>query len=501
MSEGGGSTLTSVLAVDIGTSGCKLALIDPHGKILAKTLTRYKVIRPDPICAEQDPLTWWKAFKQGLSKLLRISKENPSKIRAIGISGQSPVIFPVDANGEPLYNALLWMDRRALSQAKKLAKIFGIREDPSNSLAKILWFKEEKPQVFDKAFKFLQASDYLAFKLTGRFVTDKFTAMTSFFNPSDWKYPKQVEELGIPVEKFPSVLEPGSPIGYVSKQISKEAGLSESTLVVAGSIDAYLAVLGSGAIKPGSACDITGTSTCLMITSSKAVSDPKDRIFCTSHFLKDLFIVSGILSTTGGSINWFLEEFGSNEILEASKTGGDPFELLISRASGIPPGAEGLIFLPYLAGERSPIWDPFAKGAIIGLTLKHGKGHVIRAILEGCAFGLRHVLETAEELGVQVDEIRACGGASKSDLLCQIKADVVGKPILTLQEPDASLTGAAILAFVGGGIYKDLREAAESIVKVKRIFAPKDELRGKYDPLFRLYKRSYDVLKDILHSL
>ncbi|RLG40294.1 MAG: hypothetical protein DRO05_06760, partial [Thermoproteota archaeon] len=442
--------------------------------------------------------TWWEAFKGGLSRL--IASKDPGEIVAVGISGQSPVILPVDSRGYVLHNALLWMDRRAVSQAKKLTEIFGIREDPSNALAKILWFKDEMPHLFAKTYKFLQASDYIAFRLTGKFVTDKFTAMTAFFNPHEWKWPKEVEDMGI-LEKLPEVVEPGSPIGNVSRSASKEIGLSEDTMVTAGSIDAYLAVLGSGAIKPGSACDISGTSTCLMITSSKPIHDPKERIFCTPHFLKDLFIISGLLSTTGASISWFLEEFGREEMLEASESGEDPFDLLVSRASEVSPGAEGLIFLPYLAGERSPIWDPFAKGAIIGLTLKHGKGHVVRAILEGCAFGLRHVLETAEELGVHVKEIRACGGASKSDLLCQIKANVVGKPVLTLREPDASLIGAAILAFVGSGIYREVVEAINSIVKVRKVFAPEEEFRKIYNHLFCLYKQSYEALKDILHNL
>jgi len=490
--------LTCVLAVDIGTSGCKLALVDPYGRVTAKTAVRYEVIRPNSICAEQNPHTWWEAFKEGLSTL--IASKDSDEIVAVGISGQSPVILPVDSRGDVLHNALLWMDRRAVSQAKKLAEIFGIREDPSNALAKILWFRDEMPHLFAKTYKFLQASDYIAFRLTGTCVTDKFTAMTAFFNPHEWKWPKEVEDMGI-MEKLPEVVEPGSPIGHVSRSASKEIGLREDTIVTAGSIDAYLALLGSGAVKPGSACDISGTSTCLMITSSKPVHDPKERVFCTPHFLNDLFIVSGVLSTTGASISWFLEEFGREEMLKASEIGEDPFNLLISRASKVPQGAEGLIFLPYLAGERSPIWDPFAKGAIIGLTLKHGKGHVIRAILEGCAFGLRHVLETAEELGANVKEIRTCGGASKSDLLCQIKANVIGKPILTLSEPDASLIGAAILAFIGSGIYKKVLEAIDSIVKVKKVFIPEEESRRVYDHLFHLYKRSYDVLKEILHSL
>ncbi|RLG46509.1 MAG: hypothetical protein DRN92_05125 [Thermoproteota archaeon] len=501
MSESGGSALTYVLAVDVGTSRCKVALVDPHGKVLAKTLEGYEVLRPDSICAEQSPLVWWKAFKKGVSELLRISKVDPRKIAAVGISGQSPVVFPIDSKGNPLNNALLWMDRRALPQAKRLARIFGVREDPSNALAKILWFKDEKPWVFNETFKFLQTSDYIAFKLTGKFVTDKFTAMTAFFKLSDWSWASEIEDLGVPIDKFPDVLEPGSPIGPILGQVSREVGLGEDTVVVAGSIDAYLAILGSGAIRSGSACDITGTSTCLMITSSKAIYDPKERIFCTPHFFKDLFIVSGVLSTTGASISWFLEEFGKEEILKASKTGEDPFDLLISRASGVQPGSEGLIFLPYLAGERSPIWDPFAKGAIIGLTLKHGKNHIIRAILEGCAFGLRHIIETAEELGVHIDEIRVCGGASKSDLFCQIKANVVGKPVITLQDPDASLVGAAILALVGGGIYKEIKSAVKNVVKIGSIFTPEEGFKGKYDEIFGLYKQSYNVLREILHKL
>jgi len=480
--------LSYVLAVDLGTSGCKVALVDPEGRALAKAARKYEVVCPDAVSAEQDPLTWWSAFCEATREVLSWGFD-PANVAALAISGQAPVVVPVDETGSPLHNALLWMDRRAARQAEKLTHVLGGRPDPSSALAKMLWFEEERPSIFERTAKFLQASDFLAFRLTGRFATDKFTAMTAFFDPVKWAWPDFMEELGI-LDKLPEVLEPGSAVGNVSAEAAKETGLSEGTLVVAGSIDAYLAVLGSGALDPGSACDVTGTSTCLMVTHSEFVVDPKGRVFCAPHFLDGLTIVSGVMSTTGASLEWFTRLLGRGGLDE-----------LTSEASNVPAGADGLIFLPYLAGERSPIWDPLARGALVGLTLGHGRGHVFRALLEGCALGLRHVLEAVEEIGVSVRELRACGGGSRNDLWCQIKADVTGKPILAVEEAEASLMGAAMLASVGGGLHRGLREAASSMVRVARAFYPRSELREAYDRLFELYKRSYQGLKDVFRGL
>lgn len=479
---------TCLLGVDIGTEGCKAIVFNLRGESLARSYQQYSITIPQPTWAEQDPQQWWKAVRKSVADVVKQASKRRGEISCVSVSGQSPVLVPVDRRGNALMNALIWMDRRAVEQSKTMAQTVGVTDDASMNLPKAIWVKENRPQIFQETYKFLQTTDFVEFKLTDNFVTDWLNAGTFHFDYRRHEWPTDLlNQLKIPVEKFPKVLRSSEIVGTVTDMAARETGLKKGTPVAAGGIDAYLAMIGVNALTVGSTCEITGSSTCLMAPSRQEVPDPEKRVQCEKFpLLPNFWITWGTMSSTGASLRWF------RDIIEPKAS----YQDLDVEAEKAPPGSGGLIFLPYLMGERSPIWDTYARGVFIGLSLDHSRKQLIRAILEGCAFGIRHNLEIMEQLGAKVDEIRSCGGAAKSRVFGQIKADVTGKPVVVLREIEASALGAAILASVGAGFYPNLRKAAENMGHTECKISPRKDLFKKYDFSFRMYKDAYLHLKE-----
>ncbi len=482
-----------VLSIDIGTSSCKIGLYDSGGKALTKLSKSYPIHIPKPNLAEQDPEDWWKAVCSLIRELIYKRHYDPQNVKAICISSQCPVIFPIDKEGKPLYRALLWMDRRAIDEVKIIEEKIGVKFDSSFPIPKILWFKRHLPEVYAKTFKFLQPLDYIIFKLTGKIVTDYFTASTAGFNLETKRYAEDaLASLNIDSSLLPEPLKPGEIVGSLSDEASKILGLNKDTLVVMGSIDAYLAVLGCGCIKPGVACEIAGTSTCIMVAHDRKIVDPKGRVFCSKHFVDGLWIVSAIMATTGACVEWFRKNVLEG-VLEISE--------MFKGVEEVEAGSLGLIFLPYLSGERSPIWDPRARGILFGLTLKHNRKHILRAILEGCAYAIRHNVDVLRELGVNISELRVCGGGAKNELWNQIKADVLGINVYKMYELDASLLGASILAFTALEQYNSLIEACNKMVKADKCYVPNVKNHEIYNRLYKIYCEIYPRIKDLFELL
>lgn len=411
------------------------------------------------------------------------------QIACVTLTGQSPVLIPVDKSGNPLMNAIIWMDRRAVKQSETIARITGLNEDPSMVFPKIMWIKEHQPQIFQKTYKFLQATDFIEHKLTGKFVTDWLTAFTCHFDYKSHRWSAEIlKQLDIPIEKLPDVYRPTEIVGVVSEEASRGTGLKKGIPVIAGGIDAYMAIIGVNALREGSVCEITGSSTCLMAPSNHKIQDPEGKMGCEIFpLLPSFWITWSVMSTTGASLRWFRDRFGHP---------GESYKDLDMEAEKVSAGSDGLIFLPYMMGERSPVWSPAARGIFIGLSLRHTRKHMIRAILEGCAFGIRHNLEKIEELGCEIDEIRSCGGAAKSSVFSQIKADVTGKPIIIPREIEAPSLGAAMVGAVVVGIYRDIKEAGENMVQARCRINPRKIMHRKYDIFFQMYKDAYICLKD-----
>lgn len=478
-----------LLSVDLGTEGCRAMIFDEKGNSLARSYQQYQIIVPKPSWAEQDPNVWWEAFRNVVSGVSKSLGNNSKKIACISLTGQSPVVLPVDKSGNPLMNALIWMDRRAVKQSMDMEEDTGLKEDPSMVLPKIAWIKEHRPRTFRKTEKFLQATDFLAYKLTGKFATDWLNASNYHFDIERSRYPDEIlDQLKIPYDKFPEVYKPTEIVGTITERAFRDVGIKKGTPVVIGGIDAYMAMIGVNALKEGSVCEITGSSTCLMVPSNNKIFDKKKRILCVKFpLLPNFWVLCAIMSSTGASIRWFLDEFGQI---------GESYSDFDREAERAPVGSDGMIFLPYMMGERSPLWDSAARGVFIGLSLNHTKRHMIRSILEGCAFGIRQNMEIIEELGGKINEIRSCGGAAKSPFFGKIKADITRKPIIIPREIEASALGAAIIGSVAIGVYNKIETAARNIVKIKNIINPQGTFRKEYEKGFQMYKDAYAYLRN-----
>ena len=477
-----------LLGIDVGTEGCKALLFNVEGKSVARSSSRYSVVVSESSWAEQDPLFWWEGVRESIKEVVTKARVSARDVACVSLTGQSPVLVAVDEKGKPMMNAIIWMDRRAVTEAKKLLRLTGLKEDPSMILPKILWLKEHRPKIFRETHKLLQATDFVGYQLTGRFATDPVTASTIHYDAEKQKYPLDVlSELQIPLEKLPNVLFPTESKETVSGEASRLTGLRAGTPVVLAGIDAYMALIGVNALQPGRACEITGTSTCIMVPSRKKIVDPEARVECSPFpSVPNLWILWGMMSSTGASLSWYRDNF----------VGGESFGEIDAEAAKIPPGSQGLIFLPYMMGERSPIWDTSARGVFAGLSLNHTRKHFARAILEGCAFGIRHNIDTIEELGGKITEIWSCGGAASSRIFGQIKADVLGKSIIIPKEIEAPALGAAIIGAVNIRVYKNLAQAAKNMVSAECTIPPQKSVHKKYEPFFRMYRDLYPPLKE-----
>ncbi len=477
-----------LLGIDVGTEGCKALLFNIEGKSVARSYSRYAVVVPKSSWAEQDPLLWWEGVRSSVKEVVKKGRVSARDVACVCLTGQSPVVVAVDKKGNPMMNAIIWMDRRAVKEAKELLKLTGLKEDPSMILPKIMWLKKHRPKIFRETHKFLQATDFVGYRLTGKFATDPVTASTIHYDAEKRKYPLDVlSKLQIPPEKLPNVLLPTKSKETVSGEASRLTGLRIGTPVVLAGVDAYMALIGVNALQPGRACEITGTSTCIMVPSRKKIVDPEARVECSPFpSVPNLWILWGMMSSTGASLSWYRDNFGGRE----------SFSEIDIEAAEIPPGSQGLIFLPYMMGERNPISDTSARGVFAGLSLNHTRKHFARAILEGCAFGIRHNLETIEELGGKITEIWSCGGAASSRIFGQIKADVLGKSIIIPKEIEAPALGSAIIGAVNIRIYKNLAQAAKSMVSAECTIAPQKSIQEKYERFFRKYKDLYPPLKE-----
>jgi xylulokinase len=477
-----------VLSIDVGTEGCKTILFNAKGRSLSRSYQKYPIIIPESSWAEQDPLLWWDAVRKGVKDVLRKTGCSAEEIACVSVTGQSPVLVAIDKHGVPLMNAIIWMDRRAVDETRKIEKTTGLKEDPSMMLPKIIWVKSKRPHVFRKIWRFLQSTDYIGYRLTNRFATDWLTAGTLHFDVQKRKWPLEtLESLDIPTEKLPEVIRPTEIAGAVSKEASEQTGLCKETPVVLTGIDAYMATVGVNALELGRVCEITGSSTCLMVPSKHEIRDPERRVKCSRFpIVPDLWITWGIMSSTGAALRWFRENFGREK---------ESYRGLDREAAKAPPGSDRLIFLPYMMGERSPIWDTTARGVFVGFSMNHTRKHFARAILEGCAFGIRHNLETIEKLGGEVDQIWSCGGAARSRIFGQIKADVIGKPVIISGEIEAPALGAAMLGTVAARVHKDLKEASRAMVRAKCRINPRKKSRVRYNLQFQMYKDAYQHLK------
>lgn len=499
--------MTCLLGIDIGTSSCKTALFDEKGHVLVQASSNYHVYYPHPGWAEQDPDEWWEAVCTAIRTVLDDSGTDPASIAGIGIDGQSWSAIPIDREGRVLANTPIWMDMRAKTicarlneriGADKIFDLAGNSLQPSYTTAKILWYKENMADMYGHIDKVLQSNSFIAYRLTGKTTQDLSQGYGLHgFNMRKGTWNKErFTELGIPVSFMPKIYASHEVVGYVTKTAAQKTGLSEGTPVVAGGLDACCGTLGAGAIHNKETQEQGGQAGGMSICTDTYVADP--RLILSRHVVPGIFLLQGGTTGGGGVMRWIEQEFGSYERAMQKETGRSSLNQLGDLAEKSKPGSGGVIFLPYMSGERSPIWDPNAKGVWYGLDFSKTKGDMIRAAMEGTAFALRHNIEVAEAGGAAVSELRSIGGAANSVLWTQIKADVTGKPILVPSSDTATTLGAAILAGVGVGIYKTFDEAVEKTVHIQRRQIPNPENHEIYNQQYQYYLELYQDLKGLM---
>ncbi|MEM2049859.1 MAG: FGGY family carbohydrate kinase [Thermoproteota archaeon] len=502
---------TFILGVDLGTSACKTVVFTLDGRRVASASREYPVIQPQPRWAEQNPLEWWRAAVETIRESLAKRRIEGSRIVGLAVDSQREAVVPVGANGEVLYNSIIWLDRRTEEQTERMRSLLdesmvlrttGVGINPVFSASKILWLKENFPNIFSKTKVFLFAKDFIIYKLTGEKITDySMASRTMLFDIRRRKWAEEIcSTLGIPVDKLPPPCESSIIVGEVSSNASVETSLPRGLPVVNGGGDRPCECLGAGVIKEGAVNIGTGTGSTFEAPLSRPNPDLRGRVNCCCHVIPGAWEYESSISTTGGALRWFKNVFGERESKEAEETGGDPYDLIIRGALETNLGADGLLFYPYLAGAFPPRVDGKARAVFFGINLSHSKGHFVRAILEGVAFHYLTVLELLRELGLEIAEVSMVGGETRSDFWNQLKADVTGRRIRIPEVEDAAAMGAAILAGIGTGQYTSVQKAVESTVRTRRVYVPNAEnhsaylkLYEKYEAIYALISKAYDV--------
>ena len=486
-----------VAALDLGTTGCRTFIFDLSGMIIASDYQEWKSFYPSPSFVEQDANVWWNSIKITIENAIKKSGIDKADIVSLSVTNQRETIVPVDKEGNPLHNALVWQDRRTIDQVEyiknkigvdKIYNITGLTIDPYFSATKILWFKNEKPEIYQKTHKFLLVSDFIIHKLTGNFITDFSNASrTMLFDINTLKYSEEIaSELEIDLDKMPEALKSGVDIGEIE---TEDTLFDKKTLVITGAGDQQSAALGVGVISPGDIKCTTGTGSFILAYLSHPNFDPMKRVLCSCHAIPGVWVQEASIFTSGAVLRWFRDQIGHEECSMAQE-GQDPYDIITAEAKKSTLGANGLLLIPHFIGAGAPHWNPHAKGIIFGLALGHERKDLYRAVLEGVAYEIRKNIEVFKELGIEPKELMLTGGGSRSELWNQIYADVLGITCVRNIVEEATSLGVAILAASGAGIFPDIAKAAGNLCKVDRKWVPNNDRHETYE---KYYRFSYDL--------
>jgi len=504
-----------LLGVDLGTTSAKAALFEPEtGRVVAYASREYPTYYPRPGWAEQDARDWWQAICLVIREALSQAKVDPTSILGVGVSSHREAVALVDEEGRVLDRVIIWMDKRSAPQAewikenldiKELYRRTGLIVDPTFTATKLMWLKENKPEVLRRAKWALQPKDYIVYRLTGKPTTDYSVASrTMLFDIRALEWADDLfEDMGLAEYRslFPDPSYSDEVVGEVTEEAARETGLTPGIPVVAGGGDRGCEVLGAGVIDSRRVEESTGTGSTTATTIDKPIADPLMRVVTTVHVIRGKWSIEAGMATGGAILRWFRDQFAQGEAVLAKLSRRRAYEFLDMEAEYIPPGSNGLIVLPFFAGARAPRWNPRAKGVILGLTVYHTRAHVFRALMEGVAYEIRKILEVLEELGIKCEELRLLGGGGKTPTWARIKADITGRRVVMLEFLDAALVGDAILAGVGVKALRDYKEGIEKFVRVKRVIEPDPMRQRIYDSYYRLYERLARTLEQFYEEL
>lgn len=504
-----GENMKYLLGIDLGTTAIKIGLFNQKGGKIATATQEYNLLTPSNFVVEQEVDSYWKAFKKCLAVVLNNAQINVNDIAALSFSVQGETLIVIDENGKPLRNAIVWMDNRAQEESDKLAahftneRIHSVTGQVSMQAmwpaAKILWIKNNEPEVFCNVYRFLLLEDYFIYRLIGKFVAEgSLLCSTILWDINTKKYwPEMLQYLGISEVQLPEIVEPGSSAGTLKQDVAAELGLCTDTLVVVGALDQACGAIGVGNVRPGTFSESTGGALAVVTIVNKPVFDKNSEIPCFYFGIPNHYMIHAF-STGGMAIRWLRDNLCTEEMRVGDLTGINAYALMDRAAMQIEPGSEGLIFLPYMQGSGPPDSNQAAKGVIFGLTLRHTKSHIIRALMESISVVLFRMIESIRAMGIIISEIRSLSGGAKSPYWCQMKADITGIPVHTMKNTeDAACLGAAILAGVAVGAWSSVSEAADSIVEYDREFLPDTSSKVVYDVLVTTYKKLFVALRDV----
>lgn len=496
--------LQYILGLDVGTSAVKALLMDQNGEIVAENNMSYPLSTPKSGWAEQNPEDWWQASQRVIKELITENKIDNSKIKALSFSGQMHSSVFLDQNMKVIRPAILWSDTRTsveceeiyerVGGVKELAKLVSNPALEGFTAPKILWMRNNEPENFDKLEKVLLPKDYIRYKLSGELGMDLSDAAgTLLFDikAADWSL-EIMKKLELKPSIMPTVLKSIDIVGSVTEDAAEKTGLATSTKIVAGGADNACGSVGSGIIKDGRVMASLGSSGVVVAQTDQAEADPEGRIHLFNHAVPGSYYMMGVVLSAGMSFKWLKEEMFNDEL---------DYKTLNKEAAAAAAGSEGLTFLPYLYGERTPHADADVRGVFFGISGKHKRGHFIRSVMEGVSFALRDSLELIKARGVEVDEIRLIGGGAKSELWQQITADIFGEKISLLNIEQGPAFGAAIIAGVGAGVFSDFESIVEELVDVVKTVDPIAENVEKYNKNYKIYQNLYGDLKERFKDL
>jgi xylulokinase len=488
-----------LLSVDVGTTSVKVALFDERGCLVVSSLVEYQLLTPQPEWVELQAQVYWNSTVAGIKEVLVRSGVRAGEIRAVGVTSQGETIIPVDLDGRPLRRAIVWLDNRASAEAERVASAFdldsfytvtGLPEViPTWPACKLLWLREHEPEVFGHTHKVLMVEDYISYRLTDRFVTEPAVCTSTGYldiRQGEWWLP-MLDYVGMGVESFPELVSTGEAIGTLSDEAAQETGLAADTLVVTGGMDQIAGAVGAGNVVPGLIAEVTGTALVLLSTVEEPVYDPKKRLPLYRHALPGKYLLEPYCQTAGMAFRWYRDQFGS----------GKSYDDLVALAIEAPPGCDGLVMLPHLTGATSPRFNHSARGVFYGISLHHTQAHFVRAVLESVAFMLRENVELLHDMGVEAQSLISLGGGARSDQWLQIKADVMGIPVVPAACEETTALGVAILAAVALGIYPDIPVACRNMVRTRETIEPDPGVAAVYEAAYKRYLELYDALEDL----
>jgi xylulokinase len=492
-----------LLGIDVSTTGVKALLVDQDGNVCGSANIEQPMYTPQPLWSEQDPADWWNGAVKSVQMVLKETGVTGESIQGVGLTGQMHGLTLLDEHGSVLRPAILWNDQRTGAQCDEIRALLGkqrlIEITGNDALTgftapKVLWVKENEPDVFNKTRHILLPKDYVRYRLTGNFAIDRADAAGTILldiKTRDWS-PAMLDALGIPAEWLPKTYEGPEITGVITEEAARLTGLKAGTPVIAGGGDQAAQAVGVGAVQPGIVALTLGTSGVVFATTDQPYIEPQGRLHAFCHSAPGRWHLMGVMLSAAGSLRWFRDTIAP----------GTDYDSLLAPAAEISPCSEGLLFLPYLTGERTPHPDPLARGAFVGLTIRHGLAHMTRAVLEGVAFGLRDSFELMKSAGLaSIHQVRVSGGGARSMLWRQILADVLNAELITVNTTEGAAYGAALLAGVGTGVWDSVDTACNATVKQTGGTQPIPENVARYEAGYAVYRKLYPALQQISYDL